>query len=139
SYASPSIGTVGDAYDNALYEGVVIRVADGPARRGNAVEVEVLGVPDRGGLGPGIAVRYQRSWWDRASVAVALPQCDPQRSHHQVGARAGAGVPAHDPLGEHVHDERDIDEPRPRPDIREIGDPDQVGSRSREVTIQQVT
>src|SRR5699024_7889927 len=30
-------------------------------------------------------------------------------------------------------------EPRPRPDIREIGDPDQVGSRSREVTIQQVT
>ena len=48
-------------------------------------------------------------------------------------------MPAHDPLGEHIQDERDVNEPRPRSDIREIGDPDAVGSRSGEVAIQQVT
>src|SRR5699024_6100344 len=81
------------------------------------------------------------------SVAVALPWRDPQRGHDQVGAHAGAGVPAHDPLGEHVHDERDVHEPRPGADVGEIGDPDTVRSRggggtSRlrgKVTIEQVT
>ena len=33
-----------------LHEGVVVGVADGPDRGGDALEVEVLGVPDRGVL-----------------------------------------------------------------------------------------
>jgi len=36
---------------DALHEGVVVGVADGPDRRGDALEVEVLDVPDRGVLG----------------------------------------------------------------------------------------
>ena len=37
---------------HALLEGVIERVADGPDRRGSALEVEVLGVSDRGVLDP---------------------------------------------------------------------------------------
>ncbi|GLU87241.1 hypothetical protein Kosp01_19870 [Kocuria sp. NBRC 114282] len=47
-------------------------------------------------------------------------------------------MPAHDPLGEHVQDERDIDESRPGADVGEVRDPDQVRSRRGEVTVQQV-
>lgn len=39
-----------------LHEGVVQGVADGPDRGGDALEVEVLGVPDRGVLRSRIAV-----------------------------------------------------------------------------------
>src|SRR5450759_1357081 len=45
---------------------------------------------------------------------------------------------ANDPLGEHVHDERDVAEPGPRPDICEVGDPDPVRRRRCEVPVQQV-
>ena len=48
-------------------------------------------------------------------------------------------MPAHDPLNEHVDDERDVDEPCPGADVSEISDPDQVRSRRGEVTVQQVT
>src|SRR5699024_1149612 len=121
------------------HEGVVERVADGPDRRGDALEVEVLGVPDRGGLGSGIAVCHQSAWRDLVYLPVTLPQGDPQRGHDQVGAHAGGGVPAHDSLSEHVHDERHVHEPRPRADVGEIRDPDPVRSRGGEVTVQQVT
>ena len=48
-------------------------------------------------------------------------------------------MPAHDPLSENVHDERDVHEPGPGADVGEVGDPDQVRSGGGEVTIQQVT
>ena len=45
-------------------------------------------------------------------------------------------MPAHDPLSEDVHDERDVDEPRPGADVGEVGDLDQVRGGSGEVAIQ---
>jgi hypothetical protein len=42
---------------------------------------------------------------------VAPPKRHPQRDHHQVGVRGPRDVPGHDLLGEHVDDERGIDEP----------------------------
>ena len=47
---------------HTLHEGVIVGVADGPDRRGDALEVEVLGVPDRRVLGPGIAVMNKTPW-----------------------------------------------------------------------------
>jgi hypothetical protein len=40
--------------------------------------------------------------------------------------------------GEHVDDERDVDEPGPRPHIGEVGDPHQVERQCGEVAIEQV-
>jgi hypothetical protein len=40
-----------------------------------------------------------------------VPQRDPQWCQDQVGDLGGGGMPAHDPLGEHVDDEGDVDEP----------------------------
>ena len=45
------------------------------------------------------------------TVPVTVPQRDPQRAQHQVGDVGGSCVPAHDPLGEDVEDEGDVDEP----------------------------
>src|SRR5699024_92051 len=37
------------------------------------------------------------------------------------------------------HDERDVDEPSPRPDVGEVSDPHAVRSRGGEVAVEQVT
>jgi hypothetical protein len=44
-------------------------------------------------------------------LPVPVPQRDPQWCQDQVGDFGGGGMPAHDPLGEHVDDEGDVDEP----------------------------
>jgi hypothetical protein len=75
---------------------------------------------------------------DGLTLAVAVPQRDPQRGEDQVGASVGGGLPADDPLGEHVDDERDVDEPGPAPDIGEVGDPAGVGCRCGEIAVEQV-
>jgi hypothetical protein len=48
-------------------------------------------------------------------------------------------VPGHDPLREHVDDERHVDEPEPGPDVGEVGDPDPVRRVGGEVAVEQVT
>jgi len=45
------------------------------------------------------------------ALAVARPLRHPQWGHHRVGRRGRRGVPGHDPRGEHVDDERDVDPP----------------------------
>ena len=49
-------------YQGALHEGVVEGIADGADRRGDALEGEVLGQPDRGVLRSGVAVMDQVPW-----------------------------------------------------------------------------
>ena len=61
---------------------------------------------------------------DGVAVSVAVPQRDPQRGEHQVGAPVGRGLPAHDALGEDVDDEGHVDEPGPGPAVGEVRDPD---------------
>lgn len=73
-----------------------------------------------------------------APLAVPVPQRDAQRRQHQRGALVGRGVPAHDPLGEDVEDEGDVDEPGPGPAVGEVSDPTGVGGRCGEVPVQQV-
>src|SRR5699024_9885361 len=112
----------------ALHEGVVIGVADGPDRRGDAFEVEVFGVSNRRVLGSGITVKNQSPWWEAVAGAGALPSRAPERGQGEVGARAGGGVPANATWGAHVHYERDVHEPRPGAHVAEVGDPDPVRS-----------
>ena len=83
----------------------------------------------------GVGEMDQLAAIDRVTVPLALPDRDPQRRHHQIGVLGARGVPGHDPLGEDVNDERHVDEPRPRPDVGEVGDPHPVRSRGGEVAV----
>ena len=94
----------------------VVGVPDGPDRGPDLLEGEVLGEANARILRPGVGVTDQLGG-GRVALAVALPQRHPQRGHHQVGGLGRGRVPGHDPLGEHVEDERDVDEPGPRPDV----------------------
>ena len=85
-----------------------------------------------------IAVMDQLAGDDPVAVSVAVPQRYPQRDQHQVGDLAGGRVPGHDPLGEHVEDERDVHQAGPGPHDGEVGHPDPVGRGRGEVTLQQV-
>jgi hypothetical protein len=73
----------------------------------------VLGERDGGVLTAGVGVADQLARHDGVAVAVALPQRHPQRDVDQVDVLGGRGVPGDDLLGEHVEDERDVDEPGP--------------------------
>jgi len=75
----------------------------------------------------------------RLSFASALPYRHSQRRHHQVGVFGRGDVPGHDPLSEHVDDERDVDEPGPGEAVGEVGNPDAIACHGGEVAVQQVT
>lgn len=75
---------------------------------------------------------------DWVAVSVPIPQCDPQRGQDQVGAFVGGGVPAHNPLGEHIDDEGDVDEAGPCSAVGEVRDPPGVGRGCGEIPVQQV-
>ena len=95
--------------------------------------------PDRRVLTAGVGVADQLPGHDRVPVAVALPQRHPQGDHHKVGVLAGRRMPAHDPLGEHVDDERHIRPADPRADVGEVHHPRLVRGLSGEVAVEQVT
>lgn len=61
-------------------------------------------------------------------VAFPLPGPDRllQRVQDELGAHARADPPAEDPAGTGIDDERDIDPPRPRRDVRDVGHPQPV-------------
>ena len=71
-------------------------------------------------------------WWsswpalDRVALPVAVPQRDPQRGQHQVGALVVAACQPTIRWAKHVDDERDVDEPGPGPAVGEVRDPDAV-------------
>lgn len=70
------------------------------------------------------------------SFAFSLPQRDPQRGYDHVNLLARAGVSTDDPPGEHVHDERDLDELCPCADVGEIRGPYPVRCLRGEVAVQ---
>ena len=69
------------------------------------------GEPDGCVLAPGIGVVQQLTRLDQTPLPVPVPQRDPQWCQDHVGDFGGGGMPAHGPLGEHVDDEGDVDEP----------------------------
>jgi hypothetical protein len=69
------------------------------------------GEPDGCVLAPGIGVVQQLTRLDRDPFAGPCPTTRSQWCQDQVGDLSGGGMPAHDPLGEHVDDEGDVDEP----------------------------
>lgn len=58
-----------------------------------------------------------------------------QGVEHEVGVRRATDAPADDVPGEDVDHERHIDEARPGGNVSEVGDPEPVGSRSLELSI----
>ena len=100
--------------DDALHRAVVVSVADRPDGWRDALQGQVLGEPNRGVLRAGVAVTDQLPGADRMAVAVAVPQRDPQRGEDEISPLIGACMPSDDALGEHINDERDVAEPRPR-------------------------
>ena len=124
--------------DHALHQRVVVGVPDAPDRWTDALEVQVVGEPDRRVLRACVSVADQFAGHDRPALALTLPGRHAQRRHHQVESLAGCGVPGDDLLSEHVDDERHVDEPRPRPAVREVHDPAAVGGGRGEVAVQQV-
>jgi len=69
-------------------------------------------------------VRMMNQPWSRGcSGAVAAPQGHVEGVEDELGPLGGGGGPAHDRPGEHVHDERDVDDPRPGGDIGEVSHP----------------
>ncbi len=50
---------------------------------------------------PGVRVMNQLAGDPRVALPVTLPQCHPQRDHHQIGVLGRGGMPGHDPLGDH--------------------------------------
>ena len=91
-----------------------------------------------GVLRPGVGVVQQLAGLDRDALPVPVPQRDPQRGQDQVGDLGARGLPAHDPLGVDVDDERHVDEPGPGPAVGEVRDPTLVGCWRGEVAVQQV-
>jgi len=81
------------------------------------LQIEALRRPHESTLAARVGVVDQLAGLHGVTVAVALPQRDPQRGEHQLGAFVGGRVPGHDPLGVHVEDERDVDEPGPGPGV----------------------
>ena len=70
---------------------------------------------------------------DRMAVMGSAPGGHPQAGQHQVGVLPAHRMPADDRLGEGIDDEGDVDEPRPGPDVGEVGDEQPVRRRSGEV------
>src|SRR5690606_35691558 len=58
---------------------------------------------------------------------------------HERGGHAGGGAPTEDAAGVRVEHERDVDPPGPRPDIREVGNPELIGAEPREVPVDEVS
>ena len=75
---------------------------------------------------------------DLVLLAGALPQALLEGVKGEVGAQRGRAAPADDPAGEHVHDEGDVDEPRPRGHVGQVGDPEPVRRGRLELAPDQV-
>ena len=73
-------------------------------------------------------------------VAFAVPGPDRlfQRVQHQLGGHRGPGAPAQDSAGVGIHDERDVDPPRPRRHVGDVGHPQPVRRQRRKPATDQV-
>ncbi|CAG6398084.1 hypothetical protein SCOCK_630029 [Actinacidiphila cocklensis] len=77
---------------------------------------------------------------DQAGVLLDLlpPQCHLQGVQRQVGSHVGGGLPAHDPSGVRVQDERHVNPARPGPDVGQVGQPQLVRPLGDEAAVDQV-
>ena len=66
------------------------------------------------------------------SGPMAGPQTHVESVQREVGAQRCRYLPAHDPAGEDIEDERDVGPPGVRADVGQVGDPQLVGSRGGE-------
>jgi hypothetical protein len=121
----------------------LVKVID---RLGQSVVIAVADTPDRwldSGFGEAFAVLYGDVL--RATVTVmdktaallwsAIVQSLLQGIEDETGMRRPADSPANDIAGVNVDDERDIDEPAPGRDIGKVRDPQPVGCRCMELTV----
>src|SRR5215207_6192167 len=120
--------------DGCLGQRVIEAVPDGADGGSGADLVQPAGVGDRGVLAAGIAVADHPVEVDAASG----PRGHVQRVDHQRGVHGAGRLPADDAAGEHVHDERDVDDPRPRRAVGEVRHPLLVGSGGGEVPLHQI-
>ena len=120
--------------DRCFGQGVVEGVADG-ADRGCCADLgEAVGVGDRGVLAAGVGMAHQAAKVD----AVAGPRRHVQGVEDQAGVHGAGRFPADDAPREHVDDEGDVDDPRPRRAVREVGYPGAIRSGGGEVTLDEV-
>ena len=61
-----------------------------------------------------------------------------ERIEDEVGAHRRGHSPAHNPSGEDIDHERDVDESRPRGDVCEVRDPELIRPGRREIPVDQV-
>lgn len=113
---------------------------EAPTGRGqDSFGEEVLGEPDRGVLGAGVAVMDQLAAVHRVALAGSRGGGHAHHVHHQVGALGRRGRPGNDPVAEAVDHERHVHPPGVRVHVREVGDPLDVRCRGSEIASEQVT
>ena len=99
--------------------------------------IKVLRRPVESADAAGIRVMRQPG-----EVAGALASAGPERHfeavQHERGGHARRGTPAEDAAGVRVEHKRDVNPSGPRPDIREVSDPELVGAEPREVPVDEV-
>src|SRR5579863_1133046 len=105
-----------------LGEGVVVAVADAADRRLQPGFDQPFGVFDRNVLHAAIAVVNQAAASDRPTLVERLLQ----RIEHETGVGRTRDAPAHDPPGESIDDEGDVDEALPSRDEGKVRDPERV-------------
>ena len=115
--ASDHLGLV-EAVDR-LGQGVVIAAADAADRRLDASVGETFGVADRNVLRSAVRVVNETA----ALGGPAVVECLFERVQNEAGMGCAGHPPAHDPAGEGVDDEGDIDEALPCRHVREIRHP----------------
>ena len=109
-------------------QGVVIRISNAPDRLLDAGLGQAFGVADGQILRPAITVVDQGI----ARVHHAGVQGLLERVERQVGAKRVRHPPAHDAPGKGVDDKRDVNEPHPSRDVRQIREPQGVRARDLE-------
>ena len=120
--------------DHGFGERIVIRIAAAADRRRDAGVGQAFGVAHRHVLGAAIAVMDQAVGRVVAAVVDRLvegieDEICPQRAGHP---------PPDDAARKDVDDERDVDKAAPRRDVREVGDPELIRPRRREVPIDEI-
>jgi len=112
----------------------VTNAADGGV---DAFVDEAVGERNRGVNRPGIGVMGERG-----EIVVAFTPSREERHleavHDQRGGHTCCCPPAEDAARVGIEDERDVNPPRPRPDVGEVGDPQLVHPHSGEVSVDEV-
>ena len=121
--------------DDRFGHGVVIGVSFRPDRGDGTFLSESLGVSDEEVLHSSVGVVDQTF----ETLCLAGPNRLFQGVESQIGSEGVGDPPADDPSREDVDDERRVGEAGPGGHIGDVGDPQLVGRRRHEVTVDQVS